>query len=89
MQTILPRDLAQLVAMGADAVHPILPLDIRTTSHISEGRVTAKQRAENVHSQLALSFACVFFVFKNDGMIFVPQLAGAGNLQERAEPLYG
>ena len=48
VQTILPRDLAQLVAMGADAVHPILPLDMRTTSHVSEGLVTTKQRAENV-----------------------------------------
>ena len=63
LQTILPRDLAQLVAMGADAVHPILPLDTRTTSHISEGTLSAKKRAENVlqtfKNGLNLFMACV------------------------------
>lgn len=46
--TLLPRDLAQLVAMGADAVHPVLPLDPRSTKHIEEGSLLPDQRTENV-----------------------------------------
>ena len=46
--TLLPRDLAQLVAMGADAVHPVLPLDPRTSTHVAEGFLERSERVENV-----------------------------------------
>ena len=49
--------------MGADAVHPVLPLDIRTSSHISDGSLSPTQRSENVvetfKKGLNLFMACV------------------------------
>jgi glutamate synthase domain-containing protein 2/glutamate synthase domain-containing protein 1 len=60
--TLLPRDLAQLAAMGADAVHPVMPLDPRAAPESTQ-MISPEQRASNVvavfEKGLNLFMACV------------------------------